>query len=781
MAFYMEFDGGVNEYDGLVPGSGIGRRCGWHSENPPGIEPPYYRNGLVWLECDNGFTMSGTGCRREGSDHRGDRCAPTTPHPINILTGSKSFRDDDFTTADGAISLVRLFTSRKFGGAGLHIGAEPAGLANWIFDFQYEIHFTPTYSTDKVIVLATPDGELVKFQKQTSGAVTPYTTTARPNAHPDYALEMLDTWPSNPLTTKTHWKMTDAQENVWLLETYQTLGTADYVVARPTQVTTHKGRVVTFTNDSGGKLTSMTDDTGKSVSFTWTVEHGFPKQISQVDLPGGYKLKYTYEPVVAVQWAADRLKKAELTDASNAVLERTSYDYGNSDFPDYVTGVRDKDGTLRWSVAYDTEGRATSSSGPSGADAYTISYSSPGTTFTRTVTNALGKAAIYNFAQSALTTYDTKLVSVNGQASTNCPSSSASTTYNPKAFVASATDEEGRLTQYGRDARGRPLSVIEAAGTSIERGVSLSWNTSLNMPNRIEAPGLTVDYAFQGGSSPGGSPGSYTYAFLGAPRIQIVPSGYTSATVEMWGGAGGNGNYNAGAWSGAGGYVKATFAVSPGDVLKLEIGGGGQGSMRNTPGGVGGWPDGGPGGRGDVGTGGGGGSSRFYINGVLMAVAGGGGGSGGYSAGGSAGAGGGTTGQSATGSGGTGGTQSAVGVDSSATSSANKKGRSLVSFPGTQRVGGFGSDNGDPATSSGDDGGGGGGGYYGGGGGGGDGQSGGGGSSWTHSSATSVTNTAGNVQTPAGSPPTGVALGKNSEVNGNGVAGGDGYAKVDLQ
>lgn len=269
------------------------------------------------------------------------------------------------------------------------------------------------------------------------------------------------------------------------------------------------------------------------------------------------------------------------------------------------------------------------------------------------------------------------------------------------------------------------------------------------------------------------------FVFSGAYEEVTVPSGITSVRVWLLGGGGGNGNFNVGAYSGGGGFVEATFAVSTGDVLKFEVGGGGAGAARNANGGAGGWPDGGSGARGDAGSGGGGGSTRFYINGALMAVAAGGGGSGGFATAGSAGAGGGTTGQaSSNGNGGTGGTPSAGGHDASDSGNANKTGRSIVSFPGAQRTGGWGAGIGDNTTVTTDDGGGGGGGYYGGGGGGGDAHPGGGGSSWTDASATDVFNRIGNRQATAttmvgrGS----AGRGKNSGNNGAAVAGENGLA-----
>ncbi|GAA4467695.1 hypothetical protein GCM10023093_24000 [Nemorincola caseinilytica] len=178
-----------------------------------------------------------------------------------------------------------------------------------------------------------------------------------------------------------------------------------------------------------------------------------------------------------------------------------------------------------------------------------------------------------------------------------------------------------------------------------------------------------------------------------SPVDYTVPAGCTSVIVSMNGGRGGTG---AGA-GGAGGRVVCSLAVTPGQILKVYVGGQG----GTTGGGVGGsrGGNGGAGGLLSSDGGGGGGSSDIRVGGTaltnrVIVAAGGGGGSS------SAGAvGGGLTGGSASGGG---GTQSAGGAAGNASATA-----------GTQTSGG----NGRAGNLTNDGGGGGGGGYWGGGGG----------------------------------------------------------------
>ena len=210
-----------------------------------------------------------------------------------------------------------------------------------------------------------------------------------------------------------------------------------------------------------------------------------------------------------------------------------------------------------------------------------------------------------------------------------------------------------------------------------------------------------------------------TFNYTGSDQSWTVPTGVTNATFYLIG-AGGGGGIQAG---GGGGYATGSYAVTPGQILKVIVGQGGGGVAsaavaglpgRYTPLTYGGGGRGGSfGGASSNWFSSGGGRSAIRLPGAstdLVTAAGGGGGSYGQCGFG----GGGTSGLPATASvnSGTGGTQSTGGIG----------GRSVNGYPGTNGVAYQGGD-------SKDEGGGGGGGYFGGGGGG-DNYGGGGGSSY---------------------------------------------------
>jgi RHS repeat-associated protein len=152
-------------------------------------------------------------------------------------------------------------------------------------------------------------------------------------------------------------------------------------------------------------------------------------------------------------------------------------------------------------------------------------------------------------------------------------------------------------------------------------------------------------------------PGSSTFSNTGAPQWFTVPDGVSAVAVDLHGAQGGNASHG-----GLGARVRATLAVSPGDILQVNVGG--QGALNAAGFNGGGYAL-------DNGSGGGG-ASDLRKNGVTLAdrvvVAGGGGGAGRGAtpqagSGGGGGAPNGTAGQAACGgAGGGGGTQTAGGA-----------------------------------------------------------------------------------------------------------------------
>jgi len=226
-------------------------------------------------------------------------------------------------------------------------------------------------------------------------------------------------------------------------------------------------------------------------------------------------------------------------------------------------------------------------------------------------------------------------------------------------------------------------------------------------------------------ASAGGETLLQSFTATGSEVTYEVPAGVSLIRAHVVGAAGGGGVYATGLKSGAGGYTVGDISVTPGQVLRIRVGGGGKGGKYTSPqaGGLGGWPGGGSGAFGDTWCGGGGGYSGVFLDdGSPLLLAGGGGGASGYSL--SGGNGGGLTGGDSAG-GATGGSQTAGGSGGGS------------GYAGSAYQGGN-ADGGNRTVSTSRDDGGGGGGYYGGGAPGGDGLPGAGGSGYVDPSVSNA-------------------------------------------
>jgi RHS repeat-associated protein len=453
---------------------------------------------------------------------------PETEHPIDILTGAKLFRVVDFQTADDSLRLERNYNTRSYIRSNMLPSMPPLGVgSNWRFFFQHEIWFY-TNSADYVELYPSDGSGSYYFARNGSGGMDTQIQMYGIRQQQDYRIEFVGTWPSNHndlLTYSSQWRMYDAQDRVWLFQTFLDPDSGKYRVGRPVSVTFRGGLQWTFTYGTNSELTSIQDSYGKTITFTWvmrdmTVVGGtgvYPAGIETASLPDGTTLKYLYDsgaplglmpagvplnhPYTAgtslsVGYvSSQRLIGIEHRDASNNLLDSTSYLFEDTLWPYYITGIKDTNGTRRWTVSYDGNGRAIESKGPSDVDKSTVAYGAmgyPSPSFTRTVTNALGKDTVYTYHYD---TYDVNLDSVNGTASTNCPSSTSSLTYS-NYYIDTKTDEEGRVTKYTRNSIGQPTQIIDGYGTASARTTSITWHSTLHVPTQVVQPGLTTDYTW---------------------------------------------------------------------------------------------------------------------------------------------------------------------------------------------------------------------------------------------------------------------------------------------
>jgi len=465
----------------------------------------------IYWQCASGWTAEAPGrCVQQNfrllhcSANSGGTPNPSTPFPIDVLTGSKHFDREDFATADRSIVLARTFETLPGGGfPNWQRQAPVSPFATWNLTTSLNLDLTPMINGYGHVILYAPDQSALPFAKAGDGSMY-YDNNFYYISNTDYQISLVGSWPSSPWNigaSTSQWQVKGADGRIWTVQTVLNPFTGKYDTGLPTQVVDKDGRVLTFAYGSQNQLTSITDANGKQVTFDWAPRYftdpssgSTPAAISVAHLPGGYSIHYTYEGV-STGGQYERLIKVEWLDSSSVVQEAEQYRYNDARFPYQITSVLDGAGTTRWTIAYDSQGRATQSQGPNGEFSYTVAYGTPGQNFTRTVTDALGHSGVYNYSSTYSYSYDPVLKQVDGQATAHCPAASSSMSYSGY-FVTSGTDEEGRVTHYTRDGRGRPTQIVEAYGTSAQRTTNITWNSSFNVPAQIVRPGRTIDFVY---------------------------------------------------------------------------------------------------------------------------------------------------------------------------------------------------------------------------------------------------------------------------------------------
>ena len=169
------------------------------------------------------------------------------------------------------------------------------------------------------------------------------------------------------------------------------------------------------------------------------------------------------------------------------------YHYEDTRFPYALTGITDENGNRFATWTYDQYFRATlSKHGTGDADKVTIAYDDVNNI--TTITNALTKDTKYHFGTI---TGVSKLIQVEGVASTHCVATNSTYAYDTNGFVNQIVDREGNKTTYVNNSRGLPTSLTEAKDDlDDERTITRTWHASLRKPTQIVRPGLTTDYTY---------------------------------------------------------------------------------------------------------------------------------------------------------------------------------------------------------------------------------------------------------------------------------------------
>lgn len=423
------------------------------------------------IGCDAGYSSQRGSCTKDPDRGARDTCGPNPEagNPVSLSSSGKIEDALDFTTGGPEpLELRRYYRGR--GMPSWRLGGR------WRFDFDYGL-----VVSGSSVTVNSPDGTEYVFDETSPGIFTSRYKETK------VLLVKLGT---------NFFTFTDENDR----EVFFSLGDQNRFYVSTITERNGETRGV-FSAGGGYKRVVGSILVGSSfdrrIVFDYEYASGEPVRITSAKFTTGtnpgtehFKIEYGYTTNNNLTTVTRFAKNGSVWQQ----VDQTTYHYEDANFKDMLTGITDARGVRYATWTYDDEGRPVSSQHAGGAEATTIAYND--TALTRTVTNALGKQSVYNFAKRE---GSMKLTSVSGQASANCPASTQSLAYNTVGQVTQTTDEEGRVTAFVRDTVGRPTSVTRGFGTPSAATATLTYHSTLNAVTQSVEPGLTTDFTWTGG------------------------------------------------------------------------------------------------------------------------------------------------------------------------------------------------------------------------------------------------------------------------------------------
>ena len=404
-------------------------------------------------------------------------------NPVNAATGNKFQAETDYQGAPSTqLSLTRYYNS--FNNNQMPFGK--GWTSNW--------HSYITGPTSGVVTVTSPDGHVESFTQSGSSWV--------PN--PNITSELSEIISGG---TQVGWQVLRHNDNV---EDYNMLG-------QLTSVTTRSGLTTTLTYNGSYQLTTVTGPFSQTLTFTYNTAGN----IATMTDANSQVYTYGYGPfdnLVTVKYPNGKVR---------------AYEYFDPNYPQLLTGIRDELGAHYANFTYDSTGRALTSQHAGGADLWTFTYNTGGTT---TATDANSNAHTY----TPTSTYNRQVPS-SLSGTPYPPAGGASFTYDSNGFVASKTDFDGNVTTYTHDSRGNETQRIEAYGTALARTITTTWSSTFNLPTQISEPARTTTFTYDSDGNmltksvtDGTHTSTWTYTYNTAGQVLTAEDPDTNVTTYTY-------------------------------------------------------------------------------------------------------------------------------------------------------------------------------------------------------------------------------------------------------
>ena len=409
------------------------------------------------------FYTFGNDCPDGYVDAGENGCLPNEPEPQPEL--DKGPAQCDINPSSGSNNPIRFGTGTKFKAQTDYQGVGPMALAirrtynsqdlRWRFNYSTRIE----RETGTDAVLHSDDGSITSFARGTAGIWETY--------------------------ADRRYRLIENADGSWVLKDKGDLTRLFDAQGRLTSITNRAGQFVNLAYE-GENLSTVTHFTGRVLSYT----HSDQGRIASISDPAGNVYRYNYDTArdVLTEIAFPDSTPTDLTDNPTRI-----YHYEIPDIPGLLTGITDELGNRYATYTYDTSEstfRATSSELAGGVSRDSVAYNSDGTV---TVTNALGKDAIYSFTGlNGIRRVET----IDGQPTTLCNAMTSAISYDQRGFIESKTDNNGNIDLFSYDDRGLLESHTESTGSDSERVTSTTWHPEFRVPTQIERPGQTESFTY---------------------------------------------------------------------------------------------------------------------------------------------------------------------------------------------------------------------------------------------------------------------------------------------
>lgn len=414
--------------------------------------------------CLNGYDLEGEVCTSNGSSlymktYPGDACG--VGNPINPTNGNKFQIEVDYKQNSG-LEFKRTYNSAI---PGSQYPIKYLGF-NWRSNYDRSILIESNSSITSAYAYR-PNGKLFIFNLVGADWI----------ADPDVSDRLEKIY--NGVGVHTGWKYYHAEEDE--LETYDLEGKLLTISDRNSlkqTLTYSDASTPVAIAQAPNLLIQVNDPMGRALNFTYDAQN----RIKEMIVPGGSVYKYKYDNNV----------NNNLITVTYPDNNKKEYLYSPfSSTANSLRNIRDENGDIYSTFAYDSNGRAISTQHANEVGKYLISYVTNGfgNVTSSSVTDPLGTVRTYTFTNILGGAKESAQSQPGGA---GCGPSSADRTYDSNGNIASVTDFNGIKTSYVYDlnrnlqiSRTEGLSSIGANIIGVTRTITTIWHPIWRLPTQI--------------------------------------------------------------------------------------------------------------------------------------------------------------------------------------------------------------------------------------------------------------------------------------------------------